>query len=203
MLEMGLTGMIGSGKSLVAGILRSQGFYCVDADRLWADLMRKGRPGWRAVVRLFGPSVLDPRGNICRRKLRAVVFGSPAKRKALERLSHPLIERAYREISTRLRRRRRSLYRGLCLEAALLLQSPIRRRFKWILLIKAPTSCLIRRLKKRPLEPALLRKVVREQQRRYQKLRPPRNVRVIVNNGSQQALKKRVFAFLHEIKKAG
>ena len=43
------------------------------------------------VKKVFGPSILDERGNIDRIKLGRLIFDDPIKRKQLNKMSHPLI----------------------------------------------------------------------------------------------------------------
>lgn len=88
---VGLTGGIASGKSSVAGILASFGVPVVDADRVAREVVAPGTPGLAAVVEAFGPGVLDEAGALDRKALGEIVFADPAKRRALESITHPRI----------------------------------------------------------------------------------------------------------------
>ena len=94
MLRLGLTGGIASGKSAVAAMLREMGFAVLDADSLAHKLIEPGQPAHDAVVREFGPSVLDPGGRVDRTKLAAMVFADRAKLDRLNAIVHPPVKEA-------------------------------------------------------------------------------------------------------------
>ncbi len=74
MLRVGLTGGLGSGKSTVAGFLRSLGAEVVEADALGRQLMEPGQPVFDQIVREFGKEVLAPDGRLNRAKLAQLAF---------------------------------------------------------------------------------------------------------------------------------
>lgn len=90
-LQAGLTGGIASGKSTVARMFADLGCTAVDADRIVADLYRPGAAGYEALVRAYGAGILDPRGEIDRRKLSDLAFATPEAARALNALIHPLV----------------------------------------------------------------------------------------------------------------
>lgn len=92
---IGLTGGIGSGKSLAAELLAAHGATIIDADLLAREVVAPGTPGLAAVAERFGEGVLYLDGSLDRAALGAVVFGDPAARRDLEAIIHPLVrERA-------------------------------------------------------------------------------------------------------------
>lgn len=91
MLRIGLTGGVASGKSAVAEAFVELGAALVDTDTIAREVVAKGTPGLAAVVDAFGESVLDERGELDRRALRALVFDDAEARRRLERIVHPLI----------------------------------------------------------------------------------------------------------------
>ena len=93
MLTIGLTGGIGSGKSVVADLLRRQGASIIDADRLGHEAYTPNSEAWRQVVAAFGEDILTADGEINRRKLGAIVFGDPAQLERLNAIMHPLMAR--------------------------------------------------------------------------------------------------------------
>lgn len=88
---IGLTGGIGSGKSLVARFLRELGVPVVDADELARRVVEPGQPAYEDIVREFGPGVLQADGTLDRKALAAVVFADEAKRRRLNAITHPRI----------------------------------------------------------------------------------------------------------------
>ncbi len=96
-LRIGLTGGIGSGKSLVAGCFRDLGAVIVDADAIAREVMAPGEPAYDAVVRAFGPSVLGADGTLDRKALATRIFADTAARWQLNALTHPHIRRRVAE----------------------------------------------------------------------------------------------------------
>ncbi len=88
---IGLTGLIACGKSTVARLLASRGAEVIDADAVAHAVMVPGTPVHRAIVQTFGPGVLQPDGQIDRRKLGAIVFRDPALLRRLEQIVWPAV----------------------------------------------------------------------------------------------------------------
>lgn len=88
---IGLTGGVASGKTLVTDYLEKKGIPVVDADRIAREVVRAGEPAYLEIVKEFGPGVLGPDGSLNRKKLGALVFDSPDKRKRLEAIIHPRV----------------------------------------------------------------------------------------------------------------
>lgn len=96
MLEIGLTGGIGSGKTRVADMFAARGAAIIDTDLLAHEITAPGGQAIPALVEAFGPQCLRPDGAMDRDAMRAVVFADPAAKARLERITHPLI----RELTT-------------------------------------------------------------------------------------------------------
>ncbi|HEX6211591.1 MAG TPA: dephospho-CoA kinase [Methylomirabilota bacterium] len=94
-LLVGLTGGLATGKSTVSDILRSLGCIVLDADALAREVVQPGEPALAAIAREFGPDVLQPDGTLDRKRLGAIVFADPARRKRLEGITHPAIRDRY------------------------------------------------------------------------------------------------------------
>lgn len=91
---IGLTGNIGTGKSVVRRMLEHLGAYGIDADALAHRAMAKGAPGYAPLLQTFGRWVLNRDGEIDRSKLGRVVFSDPEALRQLEGIIHPLVEQA-------------------------------------------------------------------------------------------------------------
>ncbi len=91
---IGLTGNIGSGKSVVRKMLEHLGAYGLDADALAHRAVARGAPGYRPVVEAFGSWVVGPDGEIDRARLGRLVFGDPDALLRLEKIVHPLVDQA-------------------------------------------------------------------------------------------------------------
>ena len=91
MIEVGLTGCIGSGKSTVVGALAGRGAVLFDADAIVAELQQPGRPVLDAMVAHFGPSILQPDGHLDRKAVASIVFDDPQELAALNAIVHPAV----------------------------------------------------------------------------------------------------------------
>ena len=90
MATVGLTGGIGSGKSVVAGIFSDLGAAVLDADFLARSALERGTPGFDQAVATFGDQILND-GQIDRRALGEIVFNNPQERAKLEAIVHPQV----------------------------------------------------------------------------------------------------------------
>jgi dephospho-CoA kinase len=88
---VGLTGGIATGKSTFAEALRARGVPVVDADALARVVVGPGSPALAEIARTFGPNVLGAGGALDRKRLGALVFADPKKRRRLEAITHPAI----------------------------------------------------------------------------------------------------------------
>ena len=91
MIEVGLTGCIGSGKSTVAAALVRHGAVLLDADAIVVELQQPGSPTLEAMVAHFGPSILRPDGHLDRAAVAGIVFEDPQELAALNAIVHPAV----------------------------------------------------------------------------------------------------------------
>jgi dephospho-CoA kinase len=90
-LLVGLTGGIATGKSTVSEMFRQLGCEVIDADLLAREVVAPGEPALAQIAEEFGRDVLQPDGALDRKKLGAIVFADPARRRQLEQITHPAI----------------------------------------------------------------------------------------------------------------
>ena len=94
-LLVGLTGGIATGKSTVSALLRQLGCEIIDADLLAREVVEPGQPAWTTIVAEFGQDVLTGDGTLDRKKLGAIVFADPERRRRLEAITHPAIRERF------------------------------------------------------------------------------------------------------------
>ncbi len=99
---VGLTGGIGTGKSTVLKEFDRLGAATLSLDQIAHEQAQPGGVAYRAIVKAFGPEVLDGSRRIDRRKLGSLVFRSKSARTRLERLTHPLILKEAKDIIGRM-----------------------------------------------------------------------------------------------------
>jgi dephospho-CoA kinase len=99
---LGLTGGIGSGKSVVALMFAQLGADVIDADQLARDVVEPGQPALQEIVATFGRGVLMPDGRLNRGKLAGIIFTDAASRAKVNAITHPRIrERMEAEVAAR------------------------------------------------------------------------------------------------------
>ncbi len=89
MKTIGLTGGIGSGKSLVASVFEKLGFLVYKADERSKYLLANDATILAKVKEAFGDKVLDKTGLPDRKKLATLVFSKPRKLETLNAILHP------------------------------------------------------------------------------------------------------------------
>ena len=88
---IGLTGNIGTGKSVVRRMLEHLGAYGIDADTLSHRVIENDAPGYQAVLSYFGKYILDEDKEIDRKKLSKIVFSDSTALTELENIIHPIV----------------------------------------------------------------------------------------------------------------
>jgi len=89
--SIGLTGGIGSGKSLVADMFAALGATLIDTDQIAHQLTAPGGLAMPDIAAQFGPDFIAANGAMDRARMRAAVFSEPAVKRRLEAILHPLI----------------------------------------------------------------------------------------------------------------
>lgn len=104
MIEIALTGGMGSGKSTVADAFVARGAELIDADRIVRELQEPGQPVFEAMVERWGTGVVAEDGTLDRSAVAEIAFNDADELKALGEIVHPAL---YNEIE-----RRRGLLAG-------------------------------------------------------------------------------------------
>lgn len=104
---IGLTGGVGAGKSTVCALLKEHyGALILEADKICAGLMTPQGEAFEALVKLLGPEVLTPAGEIDRAKMAELIFAQPALRLQVNRILHPA---TFQAVQMRIRNSRKKL----------------------------------------------------------------------------------------------
>ncbi|HOK62521.1 MAG TPA: dephospho-CoA kinase [Soehngenia sp.] len=88
---IGITGGIATGKSTVVEIIKSKGYFVIDADEIAKDVVKKGSLGLEKIKEKFGSDILLYNGELNREKLAEIIFTNEEMRKELNEILHPII----------------------------------------------------------------------------------------------------------------
>ncbi len=190
---IGITGLIGSGKSTAARILSKHGAALIDADKIAREVIELYPALLKKLVRCFGHDILTPSGRLRRKRLAALAFADEKATQQLNLLTHPYIAR---EIRTQTKRAigQSSL---VVVDAALLLGSAIEKDIDLILVVHAGEEIRLKRLLKRGMTASDARRRMRAQLPFAEFSR--RADRLMLNSGSPASLEKKLLAFLKKI----
>jgi dephospho-CoA kinase len=183
---VGLTGGIGSGKSVVADLFAKRGAAVIDTDEIAHELTRPGGEAIEAIRTVFGPSSIAADGALDRDRMRKLVFADAAARKKLEGILHPLI----RKESARRRARARNPY--AILVVPLLVEGGVdRSRYSRVLVVDCTEEQQVERAMRRSgLPEKEVRAILAAQATRAQRLAQADDV--IDNSGRPGALERQV-----------
>ena len=140
---VGLTGGIGSGKSLAAQFFSQLGALVIDADQLARSVIERGSEGFDEVLLRFGDTILR-NGDIDRVALGQIVFENPQAKKDLEAIIHPRIRDEFEEAVASLNPGQILVY-----EIPLLVETNAADRFDYVVTVESQPELRKERLRAR------------------------------------------------------
>lgn len=142
---IGITGGVGSGKSVVMHMLEEEfGARIILADLVAHDLMEPGAVSYEQIVKNFGSEILALDGTIDRTKLSRLVFSDPKKLSVLNQITHPNVKK---EILSRIAYFQEEGTASLiAVEAALLIEEGYQEYFDEMWFVYVDEETRIRRL---------------------------------------------------------
>lgn len=144
MIVLGITGGIGSGKTMVLKMLKDRyDAYVVEADILAHELMKKGNDIYYRIREEFGLDILTPEGEIDRARLGKIVFDDDEKLKKLNGIVHPAVKCEILRLIASQKENSRKLF---VIEAALLIQDGYKEICDMICHIHADEETRVKRL---------------------------------------------------------
>jgi dephospho-CoA kinase len=181
---VGLTGGIGSGKSLAAQFFSQLGALVIDADQLARSVIERGSEGFDEVLLRFGDTVLK-NGDIDRVALGQIVFENPEAKKDLEEIIHPRIRAEFEEAVGSLNPGQIMVY-----EIPLLVETNAADRFDFVVTVESDAELRKQRLRARGMfhtdvEKRMASQATEEQRRAIADC-------VLTNNGSEDELLRQV-----------
>ncbi|MCX6438305.1 MAG: dephospho-CoA kinase [Actinobacteria bacterium] len=184
MLVVGLTGGIGSGKSLAAQFFAELGALVIDADQLARDAIERGSEGFDELIATFGDSILS-NGLVDRRALGELVFTDAEAKTKLEAIIHPIVRKEFEEAVASLENDQILIY-----EIPLLFETKAMERFDYIVTVEADMQLRKERLLKKGLRNSEIESRIAAQASREE--RESIADQVFENDGSEDELLRSV-----------
>jgi len=143
-LVIGITGGIGSGKSVVTSLLRDKfDAAVIDTDTIGHEVMEIGKSAYKKVVEIFGNKVIAEDGSIDRKKLGSLVFDNRELLCKLNDIIHPAVEA---EVDKRIAEFTQKKYKYIALETALLIKVGYNRKCDKVWFVYADKDIRLKRL---------------------------------------------------------
>lgn len=161
-MVIGITGGIGSGKSLVTSLLQTQfGAAVIDSDSLGHEVMEIGTNAYNKIVDLFGMDVLNRDNSLDRKKLGNQVFGNETLLLKLNNIIHPEVEKL---VDKKIAEFIKKNYKYIALETALLIKVGYNRKCDKVWYVYADREIRLKRLyENRGLEATKANKIIESQ----------------------------------------
>lgn len=189
-MTLGVTGIMGAGKTTVCNMFHEFGIKIIDADMVAHQLISPFGQMWWALSEYFGQGIIDrDTAEIDRRKLGAIVFGDYFLLQKLNILMHsPIIK----EIKYQLRQLRESGARMAVLDAPLLIEVGLHSSVDRVLVVVIEQSNRLVRLRRR--DPQLTGQdiIQRSCNQMSQEVKQKYADFVIDNNGNLQKTREQV-----------
>jgi len=142
-LRIGLTGGIGSGKSIISTLFRILGIAVFEADQWAKQIISEDVRVKEELVRLFGEAICLPDGGLNRKHLASVIFRDPLALQQVNGIVHPMVKAAFDNWYIRCK----GPY--VLMEAAILFESGFNRFMNATILVTAPEELRVARVLKR------------------------------------------------------
>jgi dephospho-CoA kinase len=143
MLKVGLTGSIGSGKTLVSKIFETMGVNVFYADNS-AKALYENNKVREGIVNIFGASILTENSKIDKKVFAEIIFNDKSALKKINSIIHPLVMDDFEKWLTNHKNEPYVLH-----EAAILFESHLSKKFDFIITVSAPEDLRIERIMKR------------------------------------------------------
>ena len=168
---VGITGLMGSGKSTALSFYNGKGIQTYDLDIEAKKLLKKDTRCYQQIIKIFGNEILNANQTINRKRLRRIVFNNKKRREILNSIVHPELGNQISTLCNKLEKRGEKI---IFLEGALITkQSKIGSSLNYIIYIDAPKKVLNLRILKRDgieakeAEKLLLMQKIIEKNRKY------------------------------------
>ena len=142
-LKIGITGGIGSGKSVICQVFKLLGAPVFEAD-VWAKTLVNSHEQIKTgLIDWYGPDIYSPNGTIDRKKLAGIIFTDNTEMQKVNGLIHPVVRQEFMLWADQ------QNHPYVIHEAAILFESGFYKMMEYTLLVTAPENMRIDRVMKR------------------------------------------------------
>jgi len=143
---IGVTGSLGTGKTLVAGFFKDLGAAVLDADKIAHGALSPKAGTYKRILKIFGSQILKKGGSVDRRLLGKIVFDNKALLKKLCDIIHPYVIKI---INREIRRIKREARRpAIILDIPLLVEANLMGLIDFLIVVKIGRKQQIERCRK-------------------------------------------------------
>ncbi len=141
---VGITGGIGSGKSIACAVFRKLGIPVYEADKAVHELYENSSELAEKIGKQISADAVDKNGKVNRKKLGEIVFSEEAKLKKLNEIVHPLVRAEFQKWI-----QAQKGFPYLLKEAAILYESGANEDCDKVIAVSAPVELRISRIRER------------------------------------------------------
>ncbi|MDD4372928.1 MAG: dephospho-CoA kinase [Bacteroidales bacterium] len=145
MLKIGITGNMGSGKSLVCSIFAKLGIPVFNADQQ-TKLLYSENDIRLKIQKQYGKSIYHANGKLNKIKLAKLIFNNPFAMQFIRELMYPRLYKRFEEWATE---QQKQQFPYVLYEAALIFENDFQSHFDFTILITAPEAIRVERIKER------------------------------------------------------
>ena len=142
-IKVGITGGIGSGKSIVCKVFKLLGAPVFEADQVAKNLMNSNQEIIDHLIQLYGKEIYTDNDGLNRKKLAEIIFNNDIERERVNKIVHPWVRTEFEKWS----QIQKALY--VIHEAAILFESGFYKMMDFTILVTAPEEIRIKRVMKR------------------------------------------------------
>lgn len=193
---IGLTGNSGSGKTTCSEILKEQGCFIINCDKIARDVLNINEECYFHVISHFGENILNIDKTINRKKLGEIVFKDKAKLDLLTEITHKYIIKIVIDKVNYVIEKDMD-FKYIIIDAPLLINTPLMEIVDQVWVVYAPIENSLERIIKRDSLEITQAKNRIMQQLPYEVLFKHAD-KIIYNNGNIEDLKKVIFESLHQ-----
>ncbi len=138
---IGITGLIGDGKTELAYFFRNKGIKVIDVDNFAHNIYKRGMPLYYKLIKIYGKDILNSKGMINRNTISKIIFQNDFEYKKFISFIYPVLNYELKKYIKKLN------YKMVVVDMAVLFQSSFYRFVDKIILVKTPEKIWENRFK--------------------------------------------------------